>query len=86
MIMRTIRFILLVAGAVLLSSCGIYKKYERPEMAFTDSLYRRLPEAKDTVSLAQMSWEDFFTDPVLKEWIDLGLKHNTYLNVARFKV
>lgn len=86
MIMRTIRFILLMAGAILLSSCGIYKKYERPEMAFTDSLYRRLPEAKDTVSLAQMSWEDFFTDPVLKEWIDLGLKHNTDLNVARFKV
>ena len=86
MIMRTIRFILLVAGAVLLSSCGIYKKYERPEMAFTDSLYRRQPEVKDTTSLAQMSWEDFFTDPVLKEWIALGLKHNTDLNVARFKV
>ena len=86
MIMRTIRFILLVAGAVLLSSCGIYKKYERPEMAFTDSLYRRQPEVKDTTSLAQMSWEEFFTDPVLKEWIALGLKHNTDLNVARFKV
>ena len=77
---------MLVAGAVLLSSCGIYKKYERPEMAFTDSLYRRQPEVKDTTSLAQMSWEDFFTDPVLKEWIALGLKHNTDLNVARFKV
>lgn len=86
MIMRTIRYILLAAGAVLLSSCGLYKKYERPEMTFTDSLYRRLPQSADTSSLARVSWEDFFTDPVLKEWIALGLKNNTDLNVARFKV
>lgn len=55
-------------------------------MAFADSLYRRLPEVADTNSLAHMSWEDFFTDPVLKEWIEVGLKHNTDLNVARTKV
>lgn len=77
---------MVAAGAILLSSCGLYKKYERPELTFTDSLYRRLPDAKDTASLAQISWEDFFTDPVLKEWIALGLKHNTDLNVARMRV
>lgn len=76
----------MAAGAVLLSSCGLYNKYERPEMSFTDSLYRRVPQSADTLSLAQVSWEDFFTDPVLKEWIALGIKNNTDLNVARFKV
>lgn len=84
--MRTIRYILLLAAVISLSSCGLYRKYERPEMAFADSLYRRLPEVVDTNSLAHMSWEDFFTDPVLKEWIEVGLKHNTDLNVARTKV
>ena len=85
-IMKNLRFILLVAGVISLSSCGLYREYERPEMGFTDSLYRRLPETKDSISLAQMSWEDFFTDPMLREWITLGLQHNTDLNVARFKV
>ena len=84
--MKIYRYILLIAGLLSLSSCGLYKKYERPEMAFTDSLYRRLPQTADTASLAQVSWEEFFTDPVLKEWIALGLKNNTDLNVARFKV
>ena len=84
--MKIYRYILLIAGLLSLSSCGLYKKYERPEMKFTDSLYRRLPQTADTASLAQVSWEEFFTDPVLKEWIALGLKNNTDLNVARFKV
>ena len=84
--MKNLRFILLIAGLLSLSGCGLYKKYERPQTEFADSLYRRLPEAKDTVSIASVSWQDFFTDPVLKEWIDLGLKNNTDLNVARFKV
>ena len=85
-IMKNLRFILLVAGIVSLSSCGLYREYERPEVGFTDSLYRRLPETKDNISLAQMSWEELFTDPMLREWITLGLKHNTDLNVAIFKV
>ena len=84
--MKITRYILLIAGLLSLSSCGLYQKYERPELNFTDSLYRRLPEAKDTNSLADISWQDFFNDPVLKEWIELGLKNNTDLNVARFKV
>ena len=84
--MKIYRYILLIAGLLSLSSCGLYKKYERPEMKFTDSLYRRLPQTADTASLAQVSWEEFFTDPVLKEWIALRLKNNTDLNVARFKV
>lgn len=84
--MKNLRYILLIAAVFSLSSCGIYGKYERPDVEFADSLYRRLPATEDTASLAQMSWEDFFTDPVLREWIELGLKHNTDLNVARFRV
>ena len=84
--MKIFRYILLLAGLLSLDSCGLYRKYERPETAFADSLYRRLPEVKDTSSFAELSWEEFFTDPVLKEWINLGLKHNTDLNVARTRV
>lgn len=84
--MKIIRYIFLVAGMLSLSSCGLYKEFERPETAFADSLYRRLPMSEDTSVIASLSWEDFFTDPVLKEWIQVGLDHNTDLNVARFRV
>lgn len=84
--MKNLRYIFIVAAVFSLSSCGLYKQYERPQTEFADSLYRRLPAAHDSTSLAQISWEDFFNDPILKEWISLGLKHNTDLNIARTKV
>lgn len=81
-----------VAVAVLIllmttGSCGLYKKYERADMHFVDSLYRRMdigPE--DTVSTANVSWDQMFTDTLLQEWIKLGLEHNTDINVAHLKV
>ena len=73
--------------SLLISSCGLYKKYERPSVAFVDSLYRRMDIAPgDTVSTASVSWDHIFTDPILQEWIKLGLEHNTDMNIARMKV
>ena len=69
------------------SSCGLYKKYERAEMQFVDSLYRRMDVGPgDTVSTASVAWDKMFTDPILQEWIRLGLEHNTDMNVAELKV
>lgn len=70
-------------AAVMFNSCGIYKKYERPEVV-TDSLYRHSP--MDTTSLASLSWKELFTDPLLQELIDSGLQTNTDINVAKLKV
>jgi NodT family efflux transporter outer membrane factor (OMF) lipoprotein len=73
--------------SMLVSSCGLYKKYERPSVGFVDSLYRRMDIAPgDTVSTASVSWDQIFTDPILQEWIKLGLEHNTDMNIARMKV
>lgn len=77
----------LLMAVMMVSSCGLYKKYERAEMQFVDSLYRRMDTAPgDTVSTAAVSWDKMFTDPVLQEWIRLGLEHNTDMNVAHLKV
>lgn len=84
--MKIYRYILLIAGVLSLSSCGLYNKYERPDVDFADSLYRRIPAVSDTTSIADVSWDVFFNDPMLKEWIRIGLEHNTDLNVARLKV
>ena len=72
---------------IAVSSCGLYKKYERQEISFVDSLYRRMHVGpSDTVSTASVSWDKIFTDPILQEWIRLGLEHNTDMNVAMLKV
>lgn len=69
-----------------LSSCGLYTKYERPDVSFSDSLYRRLPSDADTSSIATLKWDDLFTDPILQSWIRVGIENNTDLNVARKRI
>ena len=71
---------------ISLGSCGLYTKYERPDVSFTDSLYRRLPSEADTTNIASIEWDDLFTDPVLQNWIRVGIENNTDLNVARQKI
>lgn len=78
--------IFIFLAVLSLDSCGIYKKYERPDLHFVDSLYRRMEVPADSISTASVTWDQIFTDPKLQEWIRLGLEHNTDLNVAKLKV
>lgn len=79
--------ILLIAlTCTLFSSCGLYKQYEREDMHFVDSLYRRMSVPADSASTASVSWDVMFTDPYLQDWIKTGLEYNTDLNIARLKV
>ena len=78
--------LILVLACALLSSCGLYRQYEREDMHFVDSLYRRMSVPNDTLSSASVTWKEFFTDPYLQEWISLGLSYNSDLNIARLKI
>lgn len=80
------RIIYIAIAALALSSCGLYKQYEREEMHFVDSLYRRMNVPQDSISTGSIAWDRIFTDPILHEWIQDGLNYNTDLNVARLKV
>ena len=76
-----------IATAVItLSGCSLYRQYERAQLPFLDSLYRRMSVPCDSTSTASVSWDMIFTDSLLQDWIRTGLKYNTDLNVARFKV
>ena len=77
-----------VAALVLISSasCSFYKEYQRPELPFVDSLYRRMEVLPDSISSATLTWDQFFTDSLLKMWIDYGIKYNSDLGIARLKV
>ena len=80
---RIITGLLLLTG---LSGCHIYRTYERPELSGVDSLYRVPAMTEDTMSLADFSWKELFTDTVLQQLIEKGIANNTDLNIARLKV
>ena len=68
----------MVAAIVLFASCGLYQKYERPDVntsgifrdnvSLTDTLV-----ATDTASFGNLPWRSLFTDPYLQRLIDAGL-------------
>ena len=84
--MKRIIILAIFITGCLASGCGLYKQYERADMHFVDSLYRRMSVPTDSVSSASVTWEEFFTDPLLREWIQTGLEYNSDLAIARLRV
>ncbi len=71
--------IILVTGA-LFQSCFVAKNYESPEVK-TDNLYR-IEQTLDSTSLASVSWDKLFTDPILQDYIREGLINNYDMKIA----
>lgn len=84
--MKRITILAIFITGCLASGCSLYKQYERADMHFVDSLYRRMSVPIDSVSSASVTWEEFFTDPLLREWIQTGLEYNSDLAIARLRV
>lgn len=73
--LRTMGSLLLFA--VVLSGCGIYGKYTRPESIHADNLYGTdIVENTDSATLATLSWREIFTDTDLQSLIERGLEQN----------
>lgn len=73
-------------AASLLSGCGIYNRYTRPELNIrVDSLYRNRVVESDTATLATCSWRELFGDVNLQKLIVTGLERNTDLDIARLQ-
>ena len=83
---KTYRLVIIMTAVITLNGCGLYKTYERQEMPFVDSLYRRMDAPADSVSAAAISWDTMFTDPLLQKWIRMGFEYNTDLKVAQMRV
>lgn len=75
------RITLLVIIANLSQSCFVAKDYKRPELK-TDNLYRNEGVTTDTISMANVSWEKIFTDPILQAYIKKGLQNNLDVRIA----
>ena len=80
--MKRLLYTLIVA--LVATSCTVYQKYSRPEVA-VDNLFGAV-ETKDTVTIADISWREFFTDPHLQRLIEQGLKSNPDMQIAAQRV
>lgn len=89
--MKKNKIIALASVAVLLNSCGLYNKYERPDVN-TQGLVRDAVADNDTLavtdtaSFGNLPWRSVFTDPQLQQHIEYALAHNTNLLNAALNV
>ena len=74
-----------------LSSCGLYNKYDRPDVV-TDDIVRDpvaqngALQSTDTTSFGNLPWRELFTDPQLRLLIEQGLEKNPDLLNAALNV
>ena len=85
------KVILMSFAALLLTGCGLYNKYDRPDvnaeglvrdpLSLTDTL-----AVQDSTSFGYMPWRSVFTDPQLQSLIQQGLDNNPDLLNAALNV
>lgn len=79
------KIIVLTTATALLSSCGIYTKYQ-PAETTPDNLYGEEVAVDDTTNFGNVNWRELFTDPQLQAFIEQGLQNNTNLQTAQLKI
>ena len=86
--MRKLTILTIMSAAVIMSSCGLYNKYERPEVN-TEGIVRDVISdtdtlaVTDTASFGNLPWREVFTDPQLQSLIETALANNVdMLNAA----
>lgn len=87
------QIIFLLGGCALLSSCHLYKSYERPaEISQMEGLYRDTASttgilaAGDTANFGNLPWREVFPEPQLQSLIEKALAANADLRKAEMNV
>ncbi len=85
--MRLKHILYLSIVTILIASCGLKDRYQQPEIE------QKLQEgvvrdntSTDSTSLADITWQSFFSDAQLKSLIDEGLKNNYNLQNAVLQI
>ena len=73
---------LLIVVAITMQSCFVAKDYTRPELEETDHLFRTDNLPADSLSMADISWKDLFSDSYLQQYINEGLQNNLDIRTA----
>ena len=77
--------------AAMMSSCHIYKAYDRPEAITTSGIYRDPASATDTLAsdttnMGNLPWKEVFRDAKLQALIEEGLNNNVDVKAATLRV
>lgn len=85
--MKASKYIIVAVVSVMLTGCGIYKKYEMPvENRYVNELAQAGQQTVDSLSLPYLGWEQVFTDPILQGYIRKALEQNTDIDNAVLNV
>ena len=78
--------ITLAITTLMLSSCGIYTKYQLATTVPED-LFGAAETVSDTIhNIAKLNWRQLFVDSHLQSLIEQGLRNNTDLQSAHWRV
>lgn len=85
------QIIYMICATALLSSCHIYKAYDRPKDIDAAGLYRDPQSVNDTLvadtaNMGNLPWQDIFRDPKLQALIQTGLEKNVDYQTAVLRV
>lgn len=85
------QIILTMCAAAALSSCHIYKAYDRPDTIDASGIYRDPVAANDTLvsdttNMGNLSWKEVFKDAKLQALIEEGLQNNVDMQAAVLRV
>ena len=84
--MKIKNIIAVAAVGMSLTGCGLYNNYEQKTDTPSDVFGDNIASQNTDSSIAEMSWREFFTDPLLQQLIDQVLANNADLNSARIAV
>src|SRR5690554_159201 len=80
--MKNSKYIILLVSIFALQSCFVAKDYQRPNDILNEQYFRTDNIQQDSLSIANLSWKDVFTDQTLSQYIDRALENNLDVRIA----
>ncbi|WP_373058125.1 efflux transporter outer membrane subunit [Zunongwangia sp. H14] len=79
--LKLYKFILAPVVLLSLQACFVAKDYEQPDIV-KEEHYRTDTFPQDSLNIANISWREIFTDPLLTGYIEEGLENNIDIRIA----
>ena len=87
---KSIKIIIFCIAALSLAGCdtikSLHSEYQSQATIPADVFGENVTLTGDSTSMAELSWREFFTDPLLQQLIERALERNTDINSARIAI
>lgn len=80
--MKNLKYIGVLGLIFFVQSCFVAKDYKRLQEVVNEKLFRTDELPKDSLSMADISWREIFTDQKLAQYIEKGLNNNIDIRIA----